>query len=106
MRLDMLKVASLFERCITPVQLAHPAMQIRIPIPDRADIALERSMVSNIKPYDCRKQPDIRLGKSSAHKVLFTGQKGFDAVQPREKSRYGTFVCLLCRCKARSVDAI
>jgi hypothetical protein len=54
MRLDVLKVCRVLERRIVPVQLAHPAVQVRVPITDVADVALEVADVDRVKADDGR----------------------------------------------------
>lgn len=41
MRLDMLEVACVLERRDGPIQLAHPAVKVRVPITYGANIAFE-----------------------------------------------------------------
>lgn len=71
MRLNVLKVSRIFERRIIPIQILHPAINIRIIVlqrksgekfgtvnlsswfsthPDRAQITFEVTMINGIKP--------------------------------------------------------
>lgn len=45
----MLEVARVFERSIVPVQLAHPLVQVRVPVADRAQVALEVREVDGVE---------------------------------------------------------
>ncbi len=53
MRLDMLKVACILERWDGPIQLAHPAVKVRVPIPDGADVAFEVTDVDWVETDLC-----------------------------------------------------
>lgn len=48
-RLDMLEIARVLECRDVPVQLAHPQVEVRVPIPDRADVALEVTNVYRVE---------------------------------------------------------
>lgn len=47
--LDMLEVARVLECSVVPVQLAHPLVQVRVPVADRAQVALEMREVDGIE---------------------------------------------------------
>ena len=48
-RLDMLKVARVLERGHGPVELAHPAVEVRVPISDGTDVAFEVADVHRVE---------------------------------------------------------
>ena len=48
-RLDVVEVACIFECRAVPVQFAHPEMDVRVPVPDGAEIALEVTDIDRVK---------------------------------------------------------
>ena len=55
MCLDMLKVARILERGNLPVELAHPEVNVRIPVSDGADVAFEVADVDWVEADLCHK---------------------------------------------------
>jgi uncharacterized protein YqfA (UPF0365 family) len=51
--LDMLKLCSVLERRVVPVQVAHPAVQSRVTGSNVADVTLEVLHVDGIETDDC-----------------------------------------------------
>lgn len=60
--LDMLEVARILERSVVPVQLAHPLVQVRVPVADRAQVALEMREVDRVEA-DLRQKHAFRPEK-------------------------------------------
>ena len=54
--LDMLEVARVLERSVVPVQLAHPLVQVRVPVADRAQVAFEMREVDGVEANLRRKR--------------------------------------------------
>ncbi len=51
MSFDVLKVASILELRLVPVELTHPQMNRRVSVPYRADVALEMPDVHRVKAH-------------------------------------------------------
>ena len=49
MRLDVLEVARVLEGRAAPVERAHPAVQVRVPVADRAQVALKVADVYRVE---------------------------------------------------------
>jgi hypothetical protein len=49
MGLDMLEVACVLERRDVPVQLAHPEMDVGVPIADSTEVAFEVTDIHGVK---------------------------------------------------------
>ena len=49
MRLDMLKIARILERGVLPIELAQPAVDVRVSVADGADVALEVHDVDGVE---------------------------------------------------------
>lgn len=50
MRLNVCKVACVLESWDRPVQLAHPAVDVRVPAADGADVTLEVADIDGVEP--------------------------------------------------------
>lgn len=80
--LYMLKVGGVFECRVVPVQVSQPGVNRRVAMADVSLIALEETIIGDIKADYCDVQTDIRLSKSIAD------QEGGAA---RALSRYNLF---------------
>ena len=49
-RLDVLEIARVFERGEVPVELAHPEVDRRIAVTNRAEVALEMADIDRVEP--------------------------------------------------------
>ena len=107
----MLKISRLPERRYIPVQLAHPAMDSRIPGANIANITLKMLDIHRVEADNSREKPDISLGDGGAKVerrlgALRSGEVGFDLVEGGEERCYGSVVGFLSGCEAGFVDAV
>jgi hypothetical protein len=61
MRFDMIKVGSILESRIIPIQVLHPLMDEWISVSDGAEIALEMAMIYRVEPDHRREQTYVRF---------------------------------------------
>ena len=107
----MLKISRLPERRYIPVQLAHPAMDSRIPGANIANITLKMLDIHRVEADNSREKPDISLGDGGAKverrlgALRSGGEVGFDLVEGGEERCYGSVVGFLSGCEAGFVDA-
>lgn len=110
--LDVLELRRVAERVLVPVQLAHPAVQVRVPGADVAQVALEVLHVHGIEAHDGRVQPDVGLGQAGAEVVrtppfaVVQRQVGLGAVEGPEEGGDGFLVGRGGGGEAGLVDAV
>jgi len=59
----MVKIGSILERCVVPVQISQPSVDRRVAMADVLLIALEEAIIADIEADDCDVQTDVCLGK-------------------------------------------
>lgn len=69
----MIKVCRRVERRVVPVQLPEPVVDVRVPVPNVAEITLEVAVVDGIKAYDGDVKPYVCFGELVANEVVFSG---------------------------------
>ena len=132
MRLDVVEVARRPERLDVPIELAHPpesasahhvshilhvshqtqgeivCVQVdrRVPVADRADVALEVADVHRVKADDGDEEADIRLGEPVADQVVLAREHLLEPVERLEERDDRRLVRLLRRREARLVHPV
>jgi hypothetical protein len=53
-----------------PVQLAYPAMNVRVTIPNSPNVTLVDTVVGNVEPDDRYKQTNVSLGEMFANEIV------------------------------------
>lgn len=81
-------------------------MNVRVPVPDVAQIALEVAVVNGIEAHYGNIKPDVCFGELVANDVVISVQDGFDFVKRLEYELNRRLVCGLSGGEARFVDAI
>ena len=81
-------------------------MNGRVPVTNRADVALEMDDVDGVEADDGDEEADVGLGELVADEVIFAFEDGLEAVERGEEREDGGFVGFLRRGEAGLVHAV
>jgi hypothetical protein len=87
-----------------PIQILHPAMNVRIIESNHFPVCLEEVVVDNVKSYDCHKKSYIRFREQSPEVerpfIMLDLQMRFHGIKLGKEVFDGPIVGLLPFCKA------
>ena len=81
-------------------------MDGRVPVADRADVALEVANIHRVEADDGDEEADVGIGELVPDEVVFAFEDGLEAVERGEEREDGGFVGFLCGGEAGFVHTI
>ena len=104
----MFELSRVMESRHIPVQLAHPAMNSRVPGTNIPNITLEVLDVHGVEADDGREEPDVSFGDIGAEEVgvCVACYVLLDTLERGEERCHGFFVRFLGGCEAGLVHAV
>jgi hypothetical protein len=114
MRFDMIKVGSILESGIIPIQVLHPLMDEWVSVSNGAEIALEVPMIHRVEPDHCREQTYVRFRRLVSNQEIFFAfgflflylKHALNPIERFEERLHGFLIGLLGGGKTRAVDTI
>ena len=105
--LDVLEISRLFEPFDIPVQILHPVVQVRIVVPDHAQIEFKLLHIYRIKPHQRHIDLNVKLRKllSQDVRTAVVVHNFFELVERAKDGDDVFIVRLLVFCEADFVHA-